>query len=83
MIRLIIALVLSILLLIFVLQNLQKVSIHFLFWQFDGSMALILAITFIITLIISFLVSIPLMLMRGSKKKTESKPGDKTKEIPA
>ena len=83
MIRLIIALVLSILLLIFVLQNLQKVSIHFLFWQFDGSMALILAITFIVTIIISLLVSIPLILIRGTKKKVENKSGDKTKEIPA
>lgn len=78
MLKLIIALVLSVLLLIFVVQNLHQVELHFLFWQFNGSLALILALTFIISIIISILVAIPYSIKK-KRVKPEVKP-DKTTE---
>ncbi len=72
MIKLVTGLGLSILLLIFVLQNLQTVELHFLFWQFNGSLALILALTFLITLIISILVAIPYSINKKRKTKTSN-----------
>lgn len=67
--RLIAALVLSILFLVFILQNSQQVNLHFLFWEFNGSLALILILTFVVAIIISLLVSIPLYIGRAIKKK--------------
>jgi len=73
MIKLTVGLVLSILLFIFVVQNLQMVELHFLFWQFNGSLALILALTFIVTLIISLLVALPYSIKKKRAKSGESK----------
>lgn len=78
MIKLITALVLSVLLLLFVVQNLHQVELHFLFWQFNGSLALILALTFIISIIISILVAIPYSI---KKRKTKSEA--KSDQLPA
>lgn len=76
MIKLIAALSLSVLLLLFVVQNLHTVELHFLLWQFDGSLALILALTFIISIIISILVAIPYSI-----KKRRTKPEEKADQV--
>lgn len=78
MLKLIVGLILSILLLIFVIQNLQTVELHFLLWQFSGSLALILALTFIISMIICILVAIPYTIKRN-KLKSEQKKEDLSK----
>lgn len=78
MTKLIIALALSVLLLIFVLQNSHPVELHFLFWQFNGSLALILFLTIILSLIISLLVAIPYSIKKR-RSKTEV-PNAKTPE---
>jgi uncharacterized integral membrane protein len=75
MIRLIIALLLSVLFLIFVLQNLKAVNLNFLLWRFEGSLALILILTFIIGIIVCLFASLPFkfkkILDERNKKKTE------------
>ncbi len=76
MVRLIAALILSILFLIFILQNSHTVNLHFLFWEFNGSLALILILTFVVAIIISLLVSIPLYI----RKMTNKRKADSTKE---
>lgn len=73
MAKLIAGLVLSVLLLIFVLQNSHPVELHFLLWQFNGSLALILFLTIIVTLIISLLVAIPYSIKKRRAKPTEVK----------
>ena len=67
--KLLIALVLSILLLIIVLQNLQIVSFNFLIWSFSASLAVLIILTFVITVIISILIIIPYYI----KKKLNSR----------
>lgn len=60
MTRLILALSLSVLFFIFVIQNLKTVNLNFLFWSFEGSLALILILAVIIGIIVCLLVSLPL-----------------------
>lgn len=83
MVRLITALILSILFLIFILQNSQPVKLNFLIWEFNGSLALILILTFVVAIIISLLVSIPLYIGRMLKKnKSEKTVVAKTEDNP-
>jgi uncharacterized integral membrane protein len=53
---------------VFIFQNTNPVIVHFISWQFEGSLALLLLLTFILGLIISLLVAIPLLLKRKTKK---------------
>ncbi|MDP2638137.1 MAG: LapA family protein [Candidatus Levybacteria bacterium] len=66
-----ILLILSLLLLsgvvIFIFQNPNPVVVHFLMWQFEGSLALLLLLTFIFGIITCLLTAIPLMLRRKTK----------------
>lgn len=78
MIRLVIGLVISVLFFIFVIQNLKTVELNFLLWRFNGSLALILILTFIIAIIFSLLLAIPLYIKRN--KKTEVKELKKVEE---
>jgi len=70
------ALLLALLIVVFILQNTNPVIVHFLTWQFSGSLALLLLLTFIFGIITSLLVAIPLLLRRkpkspNTKEKTE------------
>jgi len=49
----------SFLLLIIIFQNLSPVKFNFLFWSFETSLALLLIITLILTVIFSLLLIIP------------------------
>lgn len=73
---LIAALGLAILVVIFALQNSIPVGVAFLVWKFEGSLALVLMLTFALGALVSLLVSIPAILKRRSaisnqKKKME------------
>jgi uncharacterized integral membrane protein len=73
---LIAALGLAILTVIFALQNAIPVGVTFLVWKFEGSLALVLMLTFALGVLVSSLVSIPAMVKRRSaisnqKKKIE------------
>lgn len=61
---LIIGLLMGAMVIIFALQNIETVSVSFLTWQFDGSLALILVCAVAIGMIISSLLSIPTWLQR-------------------
>jgi len=73
---LIVALGLAILTVIFALQNAIPVGVTFLVWKFEGSLALVLMLTFALGVLVSLLLSIPAILKRRSaisnqKKKIE------------
>jgi lipopolysaccharide assembly protein A len=63
---LIVALGLAILTVIFALQNTIPVGVTFLIWKFEGSLALVLMLTFALGVLVSFLVSIPAIVKRRS-----------------
>lgn len=56
---------------VFVLQNVAAVSVSFLSWQFDGSLALIVILAILLGMIISWLLAIP-DLLRLSDLKTHN-----------
>jgi len=70
-------LLLALVIVTFIFQNTSPVIVHFLAWQFEGSLALLLFLTFIFGIIISLLVAIPL-LFRGKRRSlsTKEKTGD-------
>jgi len=65
LIFIVLALVLLFFAVIFALQNTVAVTIYFLFWQFNGSLALVLIGALAAGLLISFLAFLP-TLLRGS-----------------
>jgi uncharacterized integral membrane protein len=64
---LIFGLLLALAIVTFIFQNTNPVIVHFLAWQFEGSLALLLLLTFIFGIIISLLVAIPLLFRRKTK----------------
>ena len=64
MVFVILALLLALLAIIFALQNTITVTITFLFWQFTGSLALVLLVALAAGILISFLAYLP-SLIRG------------------
>lgn len=64
---LIVALLLALVIVAFILQNTSLIIVHFLLWQFEGSLALLLFLTFVFGIIITLLVAIPLLLKRKHK----------------
>lgn len=61
------ALLLALVIVAFIFQNTNPVIVHFLVWQFEGSLALLLLLTFIFGIIISLSVAIPLLFRRKTK----------------
>lgn len=70
---LIAALALAILTVIFALQNPIPVGVTFLLWKFEGSLALVLMLTFTLGVLVSVLVSIPTILKRRSAISNQQK----------
>jgi len=73
-ILLFISLFIAILAVIFALQNTTQVTISFLFWHLQGSLALVLLISLSVGALISSLASLPTLLksqwiIRGQKRK--------------
>lgn len=56
---------------IFIFQNPNPVIVYFLTWQFEGSLALLLLLTFIFGIITCLLAAIPLMLRKKPKSLPE------------
>lgn len=63
-IRLIVALVISILAVFFALQNATPVTVNLLVWQFQGSLAVILLISLMVGVLLSLLISMPATIKR-------------------
>jgi uncharacterized integral membrane protein len=61
------ALILILLVTIFAVQNNESIKINLLFWEIDGSLALVLVITFILGILIGLLVSTPTTLRKRSQ----------------
>lgn len=64
-ILIIFALIISLVAILFALQNAYSVSVGFLIWRFYGSLALILLLTLAIGILIGLLVTTPTILRRG------------------
>jgi lipopolysaccharide assembly protein A len=58
---------------VFVLQNIAPVSVAFLSWQFDGSLALIVILAILLGMIISWLLAIPDLLRLSDLKSHNNK----------
>ncbi len=65
---------------VFILQNITPVSVSFLSWQFDGSLAVIVILAVLAGMVISWLLSIPDML-KISDLKSHNKKLQKDLEI--
>jgi putative membrane protein len=63
-ITLVLALILALIVTIFAVQNNKPENITFLAWSIEGSLALILMITFVLGIIIGLLVSTPAWIRR-------------------
>ena len=70
---LIVALGLAVLTVVFALQNPIPVSVAFFGWGFEGSLALVLLLTFALGVLVSFLISIPAILKRRSAVSNQQK----------
>ncbi len=72
-IALILALILTILVAIFAVQNNTAINITFLAWSIDGSLALTLIITFALGILLGLLVSTPAWLKKTHQSATLKK----------
>ncbi len=70
---LIIALVLMILVVFFVLQNAEIISVQLWFWQIEASLALLLTSTLLLGAIIALLVFLPALFKKNSEIKALKK----------
>lgn len=75
MFRLIIGLVLSIVLVVLLIQNLQVVSFNFLIWSFEASLSIMLLLTILITIGVNILIILPMVVLNhiSKRKKTQEK----------
>lgn len=64
---LIVALLFAVLAIIFAVQNAAPVTVTFLLWQFQGSLALILLLTFVLGVVVAMLAALPGMVRRSSE----------------
>ncbi|OGO16865.1 MAG: hypothetical protein A2Z14_07830 [Chloroflexi bacterium RBG_16_48_8] len=72
-IALILALILAIIVTIFAVQNNTPINITFLAWKIDGSLALILMITFALGILLGLLVSTPAWIRKIRQSATLKK----------
>jgi uncharacterized integral membrane protein len=70
---LIVALGLAILTVIFALQNPIPVGVTFFIWKFEGSLALVLILTFALGVLVTLLISIPAIVKRRSSSSRQTK----------
>ena len=74
----IVILVIAILAIIFAIQNVSVVAVNFLIWKLEGSLALILLLTFVSGFIVGLLILLPSLLR---KKSVASGQNEKSKEL--
>ncbi len=83
------ALIIAILAVVFALQNADIILVTFLIWRFEGSLALVLLLTFVMGAIVSLLALLPWIIKKGliafsQKKKikeSERKLEEKKEEV--
>ncbi len=90
--QLVVAIIVAILAVVFALQNAVPITVSFLTWRFESSLALVLLITLALGILMSLLVSVPSMTKRkrmisNQKKKIQEleislqgESGSKTRE---
>ncbi len=64
---LIMSLLIAVLAIVFAVQNAAPVTVTFLLWQFKGSLALILLLTFVLGVIVALLAVLPGIVRRSSE----------------
>ncbi|MDB5188810.1 MAG: hypothetical protein JWM92_408 [Candidatus Nomurabacteria bacterium] len=69
----IIGIILGAAVVVFVLQNIASVSVAFLVWQFNGSLAVLIILAILVGMIISWLLAIPDMLRLSDLKNHNKK----------
>lgn len=67
------ALIITMALVIFAMQNLTDVTISFFFWRFSGPLAFVLAITFASGILTGILLSVPTLLRRSRERRLQKK----------
>ena len=77
---LIIGLLLGALTIIFALQNITTITVMFLSWQFEGSLALILMLAVGVGIVISALSSLPDVIKKSFQISTLKKHNEKLKD---
>ena len=75
---LIVAVVIAVLAVVFALQNAVPITVAFLVWKFEASLALVLLIALASGVLVSLLVSVPTMIKR---MRTISKQKKKIQEL--
>ena len=75
------ALLLALITVAFIVQNTNPVIVHFLAWKFEGSLALLLLLTFLLGIITSLLVAMPLYIKRIRKKTKTPDIKEKTADL--
>ena len=83
--QLVVAIIVAILAVVFALQNAVPITVSFLTWRFESSLALVLLITVALGVIMSLLVSVPskikrIKLISSQKKKIQELEGSLQKE---
>ena len=71
-----ITIILLVLALIFAIQNTATVALRFLFWRFEGSMAFVTILIFVIGFLAGFLLQARNVWIMSSKLKTVQKKSD-------
>ena len=77
---LVLALVVSIVAVVFALQNAGPVVVTLLAWHVESNLALLLLITFALGVLTSLMVSIPTMLLRWRKKRRKAQVAENGRE---
>lgn len=72
------ALIIAILAVVFALQNADIILVTFLIWKFEGSLALVLLLTFVTGAIVSLLILSPWITKKGLMSSNQNK---KIKEL--
>lgn len=83
--QLIVAIIIAILAVVFALQNAVPITVSFLPWRFESSLALVLLITLALGIMMSLLVSVPsvikkMKIISNQKKKIQKLEIDLQKE---
>ncbi|MBK9732436.1 MAG: LapA family protein [Chitinophagaceae bacterium] len=69
----IVTIILLVIALIFAIQNIATVSLHFLFWKFEGSMSLVTIVIFVVGFAGGWLLETRKVWIKNSQLKTVQK----------
>ncbi len=63
-----VGLVVSLFFIVFIMQNTSPVVAHFLVWQLQGSLAVVILLSFFVGIIVSLLLAVPVVVKRKKKQ---------------